>query len=90
MINVQWAQNALDRLAAMWMQSDSQMRQEITSASHRVEKRLRTDPFSFGESRPGGRRIAFELPLGVLLRISSDGKTVFVLNAWQVRKRRGP
>jgi hypothetical protein len=80
MFRVEWLQIALDELTNLWTQSDSAQRQAITSASHNLEQRLRSDPANEGESRPGGRRITFVAPLAVRFQVEADGQTVTVLH----------
>lgn len=79
MFRVRWARRALDELARFWAQADSPLRNAITSASHTLEQRLKTDPFSEGESRSRRRRITFVAPLVVTFRIEADEQTVSVL-----------
>ena len=88
MFHVAWLQTALDQLASLWLQADSLLRQAITSATHQIDHKLRTDPLGHSESRPGGRRVLFGFPLGILFKIEADGKTVSVLRVWLFRKRK--
>jgi plasmid stabilization system protein ParE len=90
MFRVEWIQSALNELAQIWNQGDSARRAAITTASHRIDQTLEQDPHHAGESRPGGRRVLFESPLGVLFRIEMDGQTVTVLRCWQFRRRTLP
>jgi hypothetical protein len=87
MFRVEWLQSALDELAAVWMQADSTLRQQITIASHQIDLRLETDPVGQSESRPEGRRVLFEYPLAVIFRLEQDEQTVTVLHVWRFRKR---
>jgi hypothetical protein len=80
MFQVEWLQIALDELTNLWMQADSIQRQSITSDSHVLEQRLKSDPANEGESRPGERRITFVPPLAVRFQVESDGQTVTVLH----------
>jgi hypothetical protein len=84
MFRVEWLQAALDQLAAIWLQSDQALRQTITQATHRIDQLLQRDPRNAGESRPGGRRILFESPLGALFRI--DVNTATDLRIWLFRR----
>lgn len=83
MFRVRWKQSALDALAAMWAAADSQLRRAITAAVHRIDQELRIDPASKGESRPNGRRVHFEAPLGVLFQVEPQHSIVRVLRVWQ-------
>jgi hypothetical protein len=85
MFRVRWARRALDALADMWTNADTGLRQAITAASNQIEWALRPNPQGTGESRPGGRRILFQSPLGAIFRIEADGRTVSVLRAWLLR-----
>ena len=87
MFRLRWSRNAEDRLTEFWLRGDSPLRQAITTACHRLEQRLRADPHNEGESRPKGRRIAFEPPLGLIYRVEQDGQTVSVLQVLLLRPR---
>jgi hypothetical protein len=79
---VDWVPRAEQELAALWM--DAQSRDAVTRASHRIDQLLRHDPEQAGESRPRGRRILFELPLGVVFRVYPDRRLVRVLHVWRI------
>lgn len=87
MFRVEYLQSALDDLAAAWLNADSTTRSMITAATNRIDIGLLRNPQNVGESRPGGRRILFELPLAAVYRIDSDGNTVIVVEMWLVPKR---
>jgi hypothetical protein len=87
MYRVEWIQSALDELATVWMQADSTLRRAITRTANRMEQQLQADPLGTGESRPGGRRILLQSPLGISFRLEPDGQTVTVLRVWLFRKR---
>lgn len=82
MFRVRWKQSALDELTALWMAADSEGRREITAAAHRIDQLLQGDPEDQGESRPGGRRILFVPPLGLLFRVDAALSVVRVLHVW--------
>jgi hypothetical protein len=88
MFRVEWLQAALNELAHLWARADAAERQAITAASHRIDQRLTRNAANEGESRSGGRRIAFVLPLAVTFRIEADGHTVSVLHVRVFRKRK--
>jgi hypothetical protein len=90
MFRVDWLQTALDQLMTIWMSADSAQRQAITAATHDIDQQLKADPFGPSESRPGGRRILFASPLGILFRIEADEQTVSVLRVWLFRKHGQP
>jgi hypothetical protein len=86
MYQVEWLENALDQLAAIWMLADAALRQAITAATNQIDQLLANDPHNVGESRPGGRRVLLVAPLGVTYRI--DGQQVTVLRVWLFQRRR--
>jgi hypothetical protein len=75
-----WLPNAEDELAALWL--DSHYREAVTRASDVLERRLQVRASECGESRPNGRRIDFEWPLGVLYRVDEVRKTATVSHVW--------
>jgi plasmid stabilization system protein ParE len=85
--HVRWSRAALDRLTELWTQANSTLRQAITSATHQLDTLLQRDAATVGESRPGGRRILFQPPLGLLYRVEADQRTVSVLRVWLFRQR---
>lgn len=90
MFQVEWLQTALNQLMTIWISADSSQRQAITTATHQIDQQLKVDPLGTSESRPEGRRILFNVPLGVLFRIEADGQTVSVLRVWHFRKHVQP
>lgn len=74
MFRIEWTQSALDELAALWTKADSSQRQAITSAAHQIDEELQANPYQHGESRPGGRRVHFVYPLGLVFRWSKMSK----------------
>jgi hypothetical protein len=77
---VLWVPGAEQRLAELWM--DATDRDAITKASHAIDQQLKTDPLNQGESRPRGRRVLFESPLGVLYRVEEQDMIVRVYHVW--------
>jgi hypothetical protein len=77
---VLWVPGAEQRLAELWLSSSE--RDAVTAASHIIDQNLQLDPLSQGESRPGGRRILFEAPLGVIYRVEEQDSIVRVLHVW--------
>jgi hypothetical protein len=86
MIKVEWLQSALDELANLWMLADSVEREAITSATHVLDERLRSNPHEEGESRPQGLRITFVPPLAVRFRVERNGQSVTVLHVRLFRR----
>jgi hypothetical protein len=54
MYHVEWLQTALDELARIWTQADSELRKTLTRASNEIDGRLEINPHDEGESRPYG------------------------------------
>jgi hypothetical protein len=47
-----------------------------------IERRLRLNPATEGESRASGRRITIVAPLGVIFRVNERLKEVHILDVW--------
>jgi hypothetical protein len=75
-----WVPDAEQELAAIWIAAAD--RDAVTAAAHQVDQDLRRDPDTQGESRPEGRRIVLEHPLGVLFTIQPQDRIVYVLTVW--------
>jgi len=88
MFTVRWKRSALNELAAVWTDANSDKRREITAASQRIDLLLRDDPAQRGESRSRGRRVFFVPPLGVTFQINRQTALVSVLHVWRFRTRR--
>ena len=80
--DVIWTSAAEQELADLWL--DPAIRNEVTTASHTLDQQLQANAPNVGESRPNGRRIAFETPLGILFRIDPPGNVVRVLHVWRI------
>ena len=77
---VEWAESAEAELAAAWLASADPA--SFAQAVDLIDFLLSRDPENQGESRPGGRRIAFEKPVAVSYRIFTDTRLVKVLRVW--------
>jgi hypothetical protein len=88
MYSIRWLEEALDELAAIWLEGDSALRAAITAATNQIDAALSEDPNSKGESRANGRRIDFIAPLGVQFRVDESRMEVTVVQVWLFRKRR--
>jgi hypothetical protein len=75
---VVWVPEAEQELARLWMNTAD--RDRITLAAAEIERRLRFDPESAGESRAAGRRILIAPPLAATFRVSPADRLVQVLN----------
>lgn len=58
-------------------------RTDVTRASAELDRRLTADAAKEGESRPNGRRIAFEPPLAVIFRVDANATSVVVSQVWE-------
>ncbi len=88
MFQVKRLESALQELAAIWTQADSTVRQKITTATHQIDLLLQSDPMNVGESRPQGRRILHQAPLGITFEVRPSQSLVRVLHVWGFRTRR--
>jgi hypothetical protein len=87
MFRVRWEQRALRELTDLWTRADSARRQAITSATHRIDEKLRRRAADAGESRGGRQRILFAEPLVITFRLEADGTTASVLSVRETRRR---
>lgn len=84
--HVHWSQEAISDLGRVWLTADQQQRTAITAATNGIDRALQINPDSEGESRPEGRRVYFEPPLGILFTVNTRLQTVTVTQVWLVRK----
>ncbi len=87
MFQVEWLQDAVDELAAIWMQADSIQRRAITESTNAVDRELQADPFRSSESREDERRVLFAYPIGVLFEVDPRERIVWLLHVWTFRRR---
>lgn len=80
--SVIWLPDVEQELAAIWMQAGDKT--AITQSANQIDAALRRNAPNEGESRPGGRRILFVFPLGVIFRVLPDNRTVQVSRVWRV------
>jgi hypothetical protein len=57
---------------------------EIAAAARDLDRRLVSDPKDSCESRDYPLRIGFVLPLGALIEVMSDVRTVIVHDVWRI------
>jgi mRNA-degrading endonuclease RelE of RelBE toxin-antitoxin system len=81
-----WLRRAIDQLAKLWTNADSELRSAITKAAHQIDQELKTNPEELGESRPDGRRIHFVQPLANLYEVRQGA--VRILYTWDARRKR--
>ncbi len=86
MFRVEWLQEAVGELAAIWTKADSPSRQALTRATHALDQEFQADPFRHSESREGEVRILFADPLGVLFEVDPGRRIVWVLHIWTLRR----
>ena len=79
---VVWLPDAESELAELWLASTD--RERTTLAADQIEKQLRHNPDSAGESRAAGRRILIVPPLAVIYRILFDDRIVQVSNVREI------
>jgi hypothetical protein len=84
---VEWLQEAVNDLAAIWTRADSAQRSAITEATNRVDQELQTQPIHSSESREGEQRVLFIYPLGIRFEVDLQTRTVWVTHVWQFRRR---
>ena len=79
---VLWKPTAEASLTELWLHADDKA--SVPAAANRIDAALRRDPLSVGESRDRGRRVHFDLPLGVLFTVDAMDRTVFIIQVWRV------
>ena len=84
-MTVRWTPAARTELANVWLRADSAQRRAITAAVHAIDRRLAIHPENEGESRSAGRRVLFELPLGIIFRVQRNKAEVRVSRVWRIR-----
>ncbi len=75
---VLWKPLAEEELASIWI--DAQDRQTISAAANEIDKLLRVDPQSQGESRSGSQRVLIMEPLVVAFEVEEDDRRVSALS----------
>lgn len=88
MFRVEWLESATNDLANAWVQSDSDLREAITTEANALDQRLQTDPSSVGESRGGNERIHFIYPLAATFTVDAKSNVVHVIRI-RVFRRKG-
>jgi hypothetical protein len=80
---VDWSEDALDELAAVWLAAHD--KRAITAASHQLEQIVELDPYAGSIARNSSvNRTAIDLPLGIDYEIIEDDKKVRVLRVWSL------
>lgn len=79
-----WLPSAEEELAEAWLRASD--RERLTEAAERLDRRLqRFGGSDIGESRPSGRRIIFEPPLGAMFRVNRSERVITVSHIWRFR-----
>lgn len=81
---VLWTPAAEQELATAWL--DAADRGEVTRAANSIDRLLRVDPETRGESRYDAVRILFMPPLGVDFEVRADDCMVYVLSTWLISR----
>lgn len=81
---VAWGPGAVSELADIWL--DALDRSRVTAAAREIDRFLRRDPTTRGESRDENVRILFVAPLGVDFEVVEDDRIVYVLSVWRSEK----
>jgi hypothetical protein len=84
--SVLWLPVAEQQLAEVWVNASDKT--AVTEAAREIDRVLRLNPDRVGESRPDGRRILLEAPLGVVYRIDYANAVVRVVGMWRFGKSR--
>ena len=80
---VVWKPDAGDELARLWTDTAT-LRKSIAEAADTIDRLLKSDPLSQGESRSGSVRVLFIDPLGVFFHVDDDDRLVSVVKVWLV------
>jgi hypothetical protein len=83
---VHWVPKAERELADIWAAAED--RKLVTEAANRIDDTLHARPEELGESRGADLRIVLDFPLGVTFQVRPAEQLVFVLNVWQIPRRR--
>jgi len=73
-----WQRSAELGLAAIW--NEAKNKSMVTQAAHQLEQALSRNPMTFGESRAGLQRMAFEKPLCINFEVIPDDHKVIVIS----------
>jgi plasmid stabilization system protein ParE len=74
--------DAENELAELWLGSLD--REAVTTAADQIDKLLRRNPESAGESRDHGRRILIVPPLAVIYRVLTEDRLVQITNVREI------
>ena len=86
MFDVECDQATLDELTTLWVDAEPGDRDDLSSASHAIDQRLKNGPLSEGESREGDRRVTFVAPLLVVFKVDTSRRIAIVLHVRMFRR----
>ncbi len=78
MFEYAWLEPVLDELATLYVAADRRERDEMAAGVAAFNAQLASDPMGVGESRSGGRRVAFPPLLCVFFRVDYADRRVWV------------
>jgi hypothetical protein len=81
-----WKQRALDELAEIWLASND--REQISSVANQIDRWLRNDPESKGESRPASRRMVVVSPLAFVVEILNEDRRVEIVSVVAFKRKK--
>jgi hypothetical protein len=87
MFHLEWRDAAISDLTNGWLQADSRLRADITSAIHEIERRLLRAPKRAGESRKPGTRVLILNPLVVTFHVNVR-TSIVLISGVRVNRRR--
>ena len=80
MFRYQWFTTALDKLADIYVNADSEEREQIADGVEAFNAQLASDPLGLGESREYEFRVAFPPLLAVYFWVDIPTREVRVMN----------
>ena len=83
---VVWKTSAQEKLASLWIEAEE--RSAISAAANTIDRALRFDPNTVGESRGDFTRVLIVPPLVVTFDVLSDDRIVKILWVGTIRGSR--
>jgi hypothetical protein len=80
MYDYQWTEEALDKLADLYIEVDVPDRERMAAGVQAFNARLAADPLAVGESQGGGYRIGFSPLLRVFFKVDMSARKVWVVD----------
>lgn len=88
MYSIRWAPEALEELAALWLDAAPDDRSLITDAVDEIDRVLAIDPLAAGESREAEFRVLIMAPVAVQFLVWEDDRIAQVVSVWRFGPRR--